>query len=125
MNTSLLPSLPLSMARKAGSFVFVSGQLALEGGRITGDDIGTQTDIVIDAIARQLAPFGVGLADVVKTSVWLVAAEDFPAFNRAYAARFADPYPARSTVISALALPSALVEIDAIAFTPGEPRPAS
>lgn len=45
----------------------------------------------------------------------LTRVEDFAAFNRVYAARFAEPYPARATVISGLAIPGALVEIDAVA----------
>lgn len=106
----------LSAARKAGPFLFVSGQLALQDGKVVGDGVSEQTGLVIDAIAAQLAPFGLDLGDIVKTGVWLVSASDFPAFNAAYASRFADPYPARSTVISGLALPGALVEIDAIAL---------
>lgn len=112
---SSIKKLPLSGARRAGGLVFVSGQLALKDGRVVGDDVAAQTELVIDAIEAQLAPFGLDLSDVVKTGVWLTSAEGFPAFNEAYAARFADPYPARSTVISGLALSGALVEIDAIA----------
>lgn len=113
---SSIKKLPLSGARRAGSLIFVSGQLALKDGQVVGDDVTAQTGLVIDAIAAQLAPFGLDLGDVVKTGVWLTAAHDFPAFNEVYAERFADPYPARSTVISGLALPGALVEIDAIAL---------
>lgn len=111
-------ALPFSVARKVGSFVFVSGQLALQEGKIAGDDVAAQTGLVLDAIERQLVPFGLGLRDVVKAGVWLVSRADFPAFNAAYAARFDTPYPTRSTVISDLALPGALVEIDAIAAFP-------
>lgn len=112
--TSISP-LPLSMIRKSGSLVFVSGQLALLDGKIVGDDITAQTGYVIDAIERQLATLNLNLGNVIKTSVWLVNADDFSGFNTAYAARFAAPYPARSTVISQLAIAGALVEIDAVA----------
>lgn len=109
------PVTPLSKARRAGDFLFVSGQLSLREGAIVGDDVGEQTDIVIDAIVEQLEAHGAALDAVVKTSVWLTRADDFVAFNTAYARHFNEPYPARSTVISDLALPGALVEIDAIA----------
>jgi 2-iminobutanoate/2-iminopropanoate deaminase len=51
----------------------------------------------------------------VKNTVWITRQEDFPAYNRAYGARLAAPYPARSTVISQLAVPGALIEIEALA----------
>jgi enamine deaminase RidA (YjgF/YER057c/UK114 family) len=108
-------TLPLSWARKSGSLVFLSGQLALKDGAVVGDDIATQTNLAIDAIEMQLAPFGLGLGDVVKTTVWLVSKADFPAFNAAYGARFSAPFPVRATVVSELIPDRALVEIEAIA----------
>ncbi|MCJ2184104.1 RidA family protein [Novosphingobium sp. 1949] len=111
-------SLPLSVTRKAGPFVFVSGQLAIIEGKLADGDVAVQTDLAINAIARHLEPYGLGLGDVVRTGVWLTRTEDFSAFNEAYAARFADPYPTRSTVISGLALSGALVEIEAVALLP-------
>jgi 2-iminobutanoate/2-iminopropanoate deaminase len=107
--------LPLSTSRSANGFLFVSGQLAFRAGILTGSDITAQTEIVIDNIEAVLAQSGCKLADVVKASIWLTSADDFARFNAVYASRFAEPYPARSTVISALAIPGALVEIDVIA----------
>ena len=46
-------TLPLSKAVRAGDFIFLSGQLALgDNGKITGDDIATQTAQCIDNIER-------------------------------------------------------------------------
>ena len=106
---------PLSAAIAANGFVFVSGQLALKDGKIAGHDVSAQTELVIDALEAILAQAGLTIAAVVKVGVWLTRAEDFAAFNDVYAKRFAAPYPARATVICALAIPGALVEIDAIA----------
>jgi len=108
-------TLPLSAGIAANGFVFVSGQLPLRDGKIAGDDVAAQTQVVIDAIEAVLAAAGLTLAHVVKTGIWLTRAEDFAAFNTVYAKRFAEPYPARATVVSALAVPGALIEIDAIA----------
>lgn len=108
-------TLPLSPTRRVGDLLFLSGQLSLDKGVIVGADVATQTDRVIDAIAQVLAAHGLDLGDVVRTGVWLTDAKNFPAFNAAYASRFEAPYPCRSTVVSALALPGALVEIDAVA----------
>jgi 2-iminobutanoate/2-iminopropanoate deaminase len=52
---------------------------------------------------------------VAKTTIWLTDMADFAAFNVAYAEAFGPDIPARSTVTSALAIPGALVEIEAIA----------
>ncbi|HSP93057.1 MAG TPA: Rid family hydrolase, partial [Thermoanaerobaculia bacterium] len=55
--------------------------------------------------------------DVLKTTVFLVRAEDFPAMNAVYARRFGDHRPARSTVIVAALPKGAIVEMDLIART--------
>ena len=107
--------LPLSGAVEAGGTVYVSGQLAMSNGRIVGDDVATQTPLAIDAIEALLEEASLELADVARADVWLTRLEDYAAFNQAYASRFSAPYPARATVVSALAVPGALVEIDAIA----------
>lgn len=107
--------LPLSAGRECGDLVFLSGQLALVDGKLVGSDIETQTDVAIDNIQRLLKLAGLQLHQIVKTSVWLSHAEDFAAFNRTYGNRFAAPYPARSTVVSQLLIPNALVEIEAVA----------
>jgi len=62
------------------------------------------------------------LRDVGKTSVWLVNAGDVPAFNEAYARAFGEHMPARSTVVSAVTAPGALIEIEAMAWKTRECR---
>jgi 2-iminobutanoate/2-iminopropanoate deaminase len=115
--------LPLSQAVSVGELVFVSGQVALRDGQIVGRDVAEQTEIVFDGIASILTMAGLTLADVAKTTVWLARAADFGEFNRVYAARFGDWRPARSTVVSGLIFPEALVEIEVVATrratTPG------
>jgi 2-iminobutanoate/2-iminopropanoate deaminase len=56
--------------------------------------------------------------DVVKCTVWLARAEDFPAFNAVYAAYFKPPMPARSTMRAELLMAGALIEIEAICHRP-------
>ena len=102
--------------REANGLVFVSGHLAFDdAGRIHGTTIAEQTRICLRNLAATLAAAGLELADVVKTTVWIARKEDFPEFNTAYAAFFPEHPPARSTVVSALAAPGALVEIEAVA----------
>ena len=58
---------------------------------------------------------GGSLADVVRTTVYLVDLTDFVVMNEIYATYFAEPAPARST-IQVAALPRGVrLEIDAIA----------
>lgn len=106
----------LSQWTEAGSLVFVSGQLAFDARRtISTNDIGAQTRQAVRNIELVLGEAGLGLRDVVKTTVWLAKAADFAAFNESYAAAFGETAPARSTVVSSLVLPEALVEIEAVA----------
>lgn len=105
---------PITPAIHVGGLIFLSGQLALRDGRVVGDTIGEQTILTLDNIAALLAPLGRSLAHVVKMTAWLTRAEDFAGFNAAYGARFTRPFPARSTVISGLLIPGALVELEAI-----------
>jgi 2-iminobutanoate/2-iminopropanoate deaminase len=110
----------LSPWTEAGSLIFVSGQLAFDSsGAISATDIAGQTRQVLKNLESVLRAAGVRLSDVIKTTVWLANAADFPAFNESYAAAFGEVKPARSTVIGSLVLPQALIEIEAIARRSG------
>jgi 2-iminobutanoate/2-iminopropanoate deaminase len=101
---------------RAGALVFVSGQLAFDADRkISATDIDGQTTQTMRNIARVLEGAGLTLADIIKTTVWLQNARDFVAFNESYARAFGSHAPARSTVVSQLLLPEALVEIEVVA----------
>ncbi len=108
--------LPLSAGIVSGETVYLSGQLGLVEGRLVSGGVSEQTQAALDNIERLLAQAGLTLGDICKTTVWLADAADFPHFNAAYAARFAEPFPARSTVIAQLVIPGALVEVEATAY---------
>ncbi|MBN8751199.1 RutC family protein [Xylophilus ampelinus] len=109
---------PISAAVAWERLVFVSGQVPMRAGAPSAPDIAGQTHAVLDGIAATLAEAGCSLADVVKTTVWLTDAADYPAFNAAYGERFGvDAAPARSTVIAGLIAP-VKVEIEAMAVRP-------
>jgi 2-iminobutanoate/2-iminopropanoate deaminase len=108
---------PYSQAVAEGGFVFCSGQIPLDpatGELVTGG-IEASTERVLDNMEAVLKSAGLGFADVVKTTVFLIKSEDFPAMNAVYARRFGDHRPARSTVIVAALPKGATVEIDVIA----------
>jgi 2-iminobutanoate/2-iminopropanoate deaminase len=82
---------------------------------MVGDGITEQTEQVMENLAAILDASGSGLANLVKTTVFLTDLGDFAAMNEVYARHVGERPPARSTVQVA-ALPSgARVEIEAIA----------
>lgn len=112
-------TVPLVPATCVGNLIFCSGALGVDANfRIVEGGVGPQTRQAIANLETALSHAGATLADVAKTTVWLTDLADFAEFNRAYAEAFGDDIPARSTVTSALAIPGALVEIEAIAEAP-------
>jgi 2-iminobutanoate/2-iminopropanoate deaminase len=103
---------PFSKAVRAGGFIFLSGQLAMEAsGNIVAGDVQVQTKFVLERIAATLREVGSGMADVVKATVWLANLDDFAAFNEEYKKHFSAGLPTRSTVEAKL-YKGALVEIE-------------
>lgn len=108
---------PLSPTVRAGDFVFVSGQVPVVDGAIVSGGIAAETRAVLDNVRKCLEMAGAGMADVVKTTVWLRDRADFAAFNAVYGEYFPHEPPARSTAESRLMIDIA-VEIEAIAYAP-------
>jgi len=121
IKTSAAPAAlgPYSQGIRAGDLVFASGQLGLEP--VTGDlrqGIAEQTEQALDNLAAVFQATGASMADVVKTTIFLVDMADFQTVNTIYSARFTGAPPARSTV-QVTALPKGgLVEIEMIAHAP-------
>lgn len=106
-----------SLTRRAGGFVFVSGQLPFdENMTIVDGGIEAQTRQCLENLRAALRQEGLALADTVKIMVWLDDADDFWAFNSAYAEYFTDNPPVRTTVGSTLTVPGAKIEMDAQAW---------
>ena len=114
---SWIPAGPYSLGTQLGNFAFLSGQIATanDGSVIGGADVKAQTEVVIDKIVEILAEAGMGLDDVVSTTVYLQTLDDYAGMNEVYSARFQEPFPARATVRADLAGAGLLVEISAIA----------
>ena len=109
---------PYSQAIKAGGFVFVSGQLALQLGKkeLMGAEITAQTEQVFTNLRAILEEAGSSLDQLVKTTVFLQNLDDFAGMNEVYAKHVGSTPPARSTVEVAKLPSGALVEIEAIAL---------
>jgi len=114
--------LPFSKAVRAGGFLFLSGQIAMdEHGKPISGDIATQTHAVLRGIATTLAEHEANLTNVVRVSVWLADLDDFAAFNTVYAEYFANALPTRSTVQSRLGY-GAAIEIEVQAYVGDSPQ---
>ena len=112
-------TVPLVPATRVGELIFCSGALGVDANfQLVEGGVAAQTKAAIANLQAVLAQAGATLSDVAKTTVWLTDMADFAAFNAAYAEAFGSHAPARSTVTSALAIPGALVEIEAIACVP-------
>ena len=108
---------PYSQGIKAGGFVFVSGQVALDPatGALVGSDVAAQTERVLQNLQAVVEAAGSDLDRVVKTTVYLRSMADFAAMNEVYKRYFKNEPPARATVAVAGLPKDALVEIDVIA----------
>jgi 2-iminobutanoate/2-iminopropanoate deaminase len=111
---------PYSQAVKAGSLVFLSGQIPLDPstGKLVEGDITAQTRRVMENLRAVLAAAGCSFDDVVRTTIFLADLADFAAVNETYGSFFQAPFPARATVQVAALPRGARVEIDAIATHP-------
>jgi 2-iminobutanoate/2-iminopropanoate deaminase len=111
---------PYVQARVEGRTVYCSGQIALDPatGQLVAGGVTEQTRRVLENLTAVLQAAGGGLGSVVKTTVFLADMADFAAMNEVYAAFFAEPHPARSTVAAAGLPRGARVEIEAIAVLP-------
>jgi len=107
---------PYTQALSVGPFVFVSGQVPVDPqGNMVKGDIVVQTCQVIANLKAILSAAGLGLKDVVKTTVYLTDLAEFQEMNRAYAEFFPGHPPTRTTVQVAGLPRGVSIEIDAIA----------
>jgi 2-iminobutanoate/2-iminopropanoate deaminase len=108
---------PYSQAIRAGSLLFVSGQIPIDP--VTGDlvqgDIAQQTHRVFANLKAILEAAGGTFDNVVRTTVYLADMNDFAKVNEIYATYFSPPAPARATVQAARLPRDSRVEIDLIA----------
>jgi 2-iminobutanoate/2-iminopropanoate deaminase len=112
---------PYSQAIRVGDLVFCSGQIPLdpETGELSPGDARAQARRAMDNLAAVLAAAGSGLAQVVKTTIFLTDLGDFSAVNEVYGSYFEGlegQYPARACVQVAALPRGARVEIEAIAL---------
>src|SRR3977135_1962611 len=109
----------------------VAGQIGVRPDGSVPATIEEQTEVVWQNILAVLADAGMGIGDVVKITSFLTRLENFPKFAQVRARYLGSHRPASTLlVISSLARPEFLVEVEAIAAkaspptTPGLPTSA-
>ena len=114
---------PYSPVRRVGDWVITSGQVGIADdgkGRSALVPGGTVAELrqALQNVAEVLAIEGATLADVVKTTLYLVDIGDFAAVNEVWVEYFTEDRPARSAVAVAALPIGARVEVEAWAYAP-------
>jgi reactive intermediate/imine deaminase len=108
-------------AVRAGDLLFVSGVVPVDGeGRLVGgDDVVAQARQVLANLGAVLATAEATFADVVKVTIYLTDIADRARINPVRQEVFGEARPASTLVeVSALAVPGAKLEIEAVALIP-------
>lgn len=106
--------------KKSGTPLFIAGQVALDAdGKIIGEgDAAAQVEQVFQNLRTVVTAAGGTMDDIVKLNVYVTDAAYRPAIAAARQRHFKEGlYPASTyVVITALAVPQLLVEIEAVAM---------
>jgi enamine deaminase RidA (YjgF/YER057c/UK114 family) len=115
------PVVGYSRAVAAGDYVFVSGCTSVADGVLVGEgDARAQTAQAIANVAHALEQLGLGLADVVRTRMYVTDISRWEEYGLAHGAAFGETMPATSMIgITALVDRRMLVEVEAVAYKPG------
>jgi 2-iminobutanoate/2-iminopropanoate deaminase len=112
------PPPPFAPAVERGGLVFVSGILPAP----PAGDITAQTTLVLDELKGRLERAGSSLDRVASVSVSLARADDFAAMNAVWTRYWPAAPPARTTIVAALPLPEARIQVSAVAAARGTTR---
>jgi 2-iminobutanoate/2-iminopropanoate deaminase len=132
------PGFPISLAMRAGDFVFTSAQgdhgfdpanvVYDEKGLVVGDGntlpprgVAEETRSALRNLEKALKEAGCTLDDVVDASVWLRDPRDFHEMNKAYGEVFTRNQPTRS-IFRIDFMFDCRVEIKVTAYKPSRPR---
>lgn len=109
---------PYNQAIKAGGFLFVSGQIAIDPAtnQLFSGDLEGETNLVFKNLKAVLNEAGLDFGHVVKASVFLSDMSLFAEVNKIYAQYFTENEPARETVAVKTLPKNVNVEISVIAY---------
>ena len=117
------PFAPYSPGVEVGSrsrLVFVSGQLGIDKDGVIPPDCTSQAELAFANIAAILGEAGMALKDIVRINAFVTGREHLQPYMQVRNGLFSDPLPASTLMIVAgFARPEFVVEIEAVAATPG------
>ncbi len=109
-----------SQAIRAETTLYCAGQIPVDPatGEIVRGGVVPQTKRALENLCAVLQTAALTPDDVVRTTVFLTAMDDYAAMNEVYARFFRQPAPARTTVQVGALPRGARIEVDAIAVLP-------
>ena len=111
--------IPYSPAAVSDGYVHVAGVISSDAsGALVADDFESQARRTFGNLVTTLEAAGCSAADVVHITTYLTDRDDFDAFNEIFKDVFADPYPARVTILAQLIVPDLSIEVTAVAARP-------
>ena len=113
----------IAQAYKAGDFIFVSGQAALDlEGNIVGlGDFDAQAVQAFENLRAVLMAAGSGMDKLIKVNIYVTDMANFESVVAIRERYFSPPWPADTLVeVSALALPELMIEIEGVALADGQ-----
>lgn len=121
-SNSKMKSLPFSEAVRVGNMLYLSGQVGSQPGtlKLIPGGIKKEAAQALENIKKVLERNGSSMNQVVRCTVFLADIRDWPVFNNIYEKYFSSPFPARTAVAAASLALEARVEIDCIAYSPGD-----
>lgn len=112
------PSSIFSHAIQAGSFLWVSGQIAMDvmTGQLLNETFEQEVEGCLMNIDHILKTSGYNLKDVIKINIYLTDISLFDRMNKIYLKFFSSNPPARATVEVSKLVKGAKIEIEAVAY---------
>lgn len=106
-----------SQVVEANGLVFVAGTVGDDKatGKVPPGGIEAETRAMFANVERCLAAVGLGLADIVKATVFLTDMADWTAYNDVFRELFPSDPPTRATVAVAGLVPPFRIEVEVIA----------
>ena len=104
----------------AGDELYIGGQYGVDRSGRLAHGIKAQTLAAWDRIRFLLEAAGMTAGHILRTNNVLTDWRSYQGFNAGYGANVQEPYPPRATVLGSLAMPGALVQIEAVAHRAGD-----
>ena len=115
------PRASFSLYTQVGNLIFLSGQTPMDPEtREIPKTFSEQAHLVLNNIKRILESAGTSLDHVLKTTVYLRDRKYHKEYDEIYRSYFSNGYPARATVVAEMMHEDFLIEIESIAWVPGD-----